>query len=156
MGSAQSIQVQPDLAPKKKTASYFVIDRLLASECSFLPETMLDRRITLGVLGDGLDKDCTHFLEGIRIGELPIARLHSFQEGPNFLQFEFENNIHLSVVGSKDKITYSLKTKQFSGTDPVHPVIANRFKPIGLPDASEEIDRLSKVFHLKETEERIQ
>ena len=122
------------------------IERIVASQCDYLPGNQTEYTIRVGVLGNA---DPTNPLshQAIRLGDSEAYRLHSFQEGTDSLTYTFEKNISLTLMRRRDSIVYNLKTPELDVTKEIYPVLVKMYKPIGM--ASDELDKMSGLFQMK-------
>ena len=122
------------------------IERVLASQCDFLPPNRLEDTIRVGVLGQ---KDPTNPLssQAIRLGDSEAYRLQSFQGTDTSLTYNFEKGVSLTLMKRRDSFVYNLKTPELDVTREIYPGLVKMYKPIGM--ASEELDKIGTLFQMK-------
>jgi hypothetical protein len=140
MGATSS---KSDTIPSSKDS--FLIDRTLAAECDFLPETV-EQVIRIGVFTGSTDKPNPLRQQGLRIGDGPIHTLKHCVEHTNGLEYQFEKDVTLSVFKREGAACYRLKTDALDVTRTIHPFLAKNFKTIGMREASAEVDKLVTVM----------
>jgi hypothetical protein len=124
----------------------FKIERILASNCDYLPPNRLEDTIRIGVIGRS-NPDNPLSSQAIRLGDSEAYRLQSFQDGKDSLTYNFEKGVCLTLMKRRDSIVYNLKTPEFDVTKEMNPSIVRIYKPIGL--ASEELDKIGELFQMK-------
>jgi hypothetical protein len=135
MGNIQSVAP----APKKK----FMVERIIAANCEFLPSE--EKNILIGVSGISRDEMNPLAHQAIRLGNSELYKLVNFQEGTSTLTYEFEKNVSLNIMRSKDKLIYNIKTPELHITREIDPMLVKFYKPIGM--ASAEFDKIEKLYH---------
>ncbi len=119
------------------------IERIIASECEYLPPNQMEQTLRVGVLG-GADPTNPLSNQAIRLGDSDAYRLQSFQSGTDSLTYTFEKGISLTLMKRRDSIVYNLKTPNLDVTKEIYPGLVKMYKPIGL--ASEELDKIGELF----------
>jgi hypothetical protein len=144
MGNAVVKQVAP--------ASYFLMDRILDANCSWLTQYQKkgvhENNVVLGVFNSKTEDSLSH--QGIRFGNSPIYQLKEFQIENNRHIYTFEKNVTLEVWHSPQYkcYYYTLVTPDFSHTGQLSPTIIGHFKKIDM--FSKEFDTLGDLFKITE------
>lgn len=134
MGAEQS-------APLKREPT-FLVERILAAECDFLPETS-SQAIIVGAVGSSQTTNNPLAKQGISIGNEPIRCLLSVSETNGSLSYTFENSTELRVFKRENgEVCYNLKTPSLNETRSISEPVRRRYKNIGLGDATLELDKL--------------
>jgi hypothetical protein len=137
MGNVQS-EVS---APRKM----LTVERIIAANCDFLPSE--DNNILIGVVGISRDETNPLAHQAIRIGNSDLYKLVNFQEGTSTLTYEFEKNVSLNIMRSKEKLIYNIQTPEIQITREVDPLLVKFYKPIGM--ASAELDKIDKLYRME-------
>lgn len=122
------------------------IERIIASECDFLPENTVENTIRVGVIGNSNPENPLSN-QAIRLGNSEAYRLQSFQDGKESLTYTFEKGVSLTLMKRRDSIVYNLKTPEINVTREVYPGILKMYKPIGM--VSDELDKMEQLFQMK-------
>ena len=125
-------------APTKR----FMVERIIVANCDFLPSE--EKNILIGVSGISRDEMNPLAHQAIRIGNSELYKLVNFQEGTSTLTYEFEKNVSLNIMRSKDTIIYNVKTPEIQITREADPLLIKFYKPIGM--ASAELDKIEKLY----------
>jgi len=133
--------VQSEVPPPKK--NFLLVERLIATNCDFLPDSAEDKNILIGVCGTSKDELNPLANQAIRLCN-NTHRLLNFQEGNSTLTYEFEKNVTLNIMRSENKIMYNIKTPDINVTREIHPSVVKLYKPIGV--ASVELDTIKKLY----------
>ena len=156
MGNSASASTAHISAAIEKTKSkYFIIDRLIAANCHFLPENANERTIRVGTIGSSKHVSNIGFEsqtnplgnQGIRIGDSPIYEMKSFVELPNTLIYKFENDVQLTIFKSRGRTCIHLKTPELDETIEVDPKVASFYKRIDM--AADELDKIEKIYKMQ-------
>lgn len=156
MGNTASIPTHHITTALEKTnARYFIIDRLLAANCHFLPENAHERSIRVGTIGSSKHVSNIGFEsktnplgnQGIRIGDSPIYEMKSFVELPNTLIYKFENDVEITVFKSRGKTCIHVKTPELDETIEIDPKVASFYKRIDM--AADELDKIEKIYKMQ-------
>jgi hypothetical protein len=156
MGNTASASTHHITATLEKTnATYFIIERLLAANCHFLPENANERSIRVGTIGSSRHvsnigfKSQTNPLgnQGIRIGDSPIYEMKSFIELPNTLIYKFENDVQVTIFKSRGRTCIHLKTPDLDETIEVDPKVARFYKRIDM--AADELDKIETIYKMQ-------
>ena len=130
---------------KKIVKDQFKIERILAGNCDFLPETAdADRNIRVGITSNKDDPLNPLGRQAIKIGNSDAFRLHSFTATPEQITYVFDKNVQLSIMKRRDSVVYSLKTPELDITREIDPTIRRLFKTIDMDSA--EIDRMKEYM----------
>jgi hypothetical protein len=143
MGQQQSTPGNTIALPNIELSPSFLVERILAAECDFLPETG-EQVIKVGAVGSPTMSANPLATQGIRIGSEPIRRMQSVSSCSTSLNFTFENNTELSLFKRPNyDVCYHLKTPRYNETRCISDPVRKRFKNIGLGDATVEIDKIA-------------
>lgn len=123
----------------------FLIDRLIAAECDFLPATT-EQAIRVGIFTSSEDILNPLSKQGIRIGDSDILTLKQCVEHKNALECQFEGNVYLNVFRREESVAYHLKTPTLDVTRTIDPIVVKHFKTIGIQDTSHELDKLAEIM----------
>ena len=121
------------------------VERIIAANCDFLPSE--DNNILIGVVGISRDETNPLAHQAIRIGNSDLYKLVNFQEGTSTLTYEFEKNVSLNIMRSKEKLIYNIQTPEIQITREVDPLLVKFYKPIGM--ASAEFDKIDKLYRME-------
>jgi hypothetical protein len=125
----------------------FLIERLVAAECDFLPVSdAVERNINVGIIAS-TDSQNPMANQAIRIGDGPVYRLKNFVEGPQQLFYRFEEDVTLTLMKNPEGLMYNLKTPTVDVTREIDPLVAKFFKPIGM--VSYELDKMGKLYRMQ-------
>jgi hypothetical protein len=130
--------------PKKR---FLMIERIIAANCDFLPDSYEDKNILIGIIGTSKDEANPLAHQAIRLGTDEPCKLVNFQEGITTLTYEFENNISLNIMRREDKIIYNIQTPDIHITREVDPILIKFYKPIGMD--STELDKINKLYRMQ-------
>ena len=156
MGNTASIPTHHITTALEKTnARYFIIDRLLAANCHFLPENANERTIRVGTIGSSRHVSKIGFEnqtnplgnQGIRIGDSPIYEMKSFVELPNTLIYKFENDVQVTIFKSRGRTCIHLKTPELDETIEVDPRVTSFYKTIDM--GADELDKIEKIYKMQ-------
>ena len=143
MGNSTSHISQVARTPVMKNC--FLIDRLIAAECDFLPAAA-EQVIRVGVFTSSEDTLNPLNKQGIRIGDGDILTMKQCVEYKDALECRFEQNVILNVFRRDDSVVYRLQTPTIDVTRTINPVVVKHFKTIGMRDASMELDKLGEIM----------
>ena len=142
MGAQQSRQ-NDLILPNFPLGRSFLVERILAAECDFLPETG-EQVIKVGAVGSPKGSNNPLSMQGIRIGSEPIKCLLAVSESNKGLQYKFEDDTELSLFKRDNhQVCYHLKTAIYNETRCISDPVRMRFKNIGIGDATMEIDKIA-------------
>jgi hypothetical protein len=143
MGARQSTPGNQFVLPQIELSPSFLVERILAAECDFLPETG-EQVIKVGAVGSPTMSANPLATQGIRIGSEPIRRLQAASSSDTSLNFTFEDNTELSLFKRPNyDVCYHLKTPRYNQTRCISEPVRKRFKDIGIGDATMEIDKIA-------------
>ena len=134
-------------APQAKSlipTTYFIIDRILAANCEFLPNHK-NPNITLGIHKNPTPENPLG-RQGIRIGDSEILSLKNFQKHETGILYEFDNSTSLNVfkrINGKEAC-FHLRTPTLNVTQQITPIIAKHFKDISCD--SKELDTIKEIL----------
>ena len=143
MGNTSSASAS--VTPTMKNA--FRIERLVVGLCDFLPETLHDRNIRVGLVPNpNVQNPLGH--QAIKIGETGPYRLQAFTETSTSLHYNFEENVSFTLMKRRESIVYQLKTPDMDITREVDPVVQRMYKTIGMGDTSQELDKIQTLYRM--------
>lgn len=129
----------------KMAKDQFKMERILAGNCDFLPETAdKDRNIRVGIISNKDEPLNPLGRQAIKIGNSDAFKLHSFTATPEQITYIFDKNVQLSIMKRRDSVVYNLKTPELDVTREIDPTIRRLFKTIDLDSA--EIDRMKEYM----------
>jgi len=143
MGAQQSSPNSQFILPPIAISPSFLVERILAAECDFLPESG-EQVIKVGAVGSPKGNGNPLSMQGIRIGSEPIKRLMSSSSSNSRIDYTFEDDTELSLFKRDNhQICYHLKTPKYNETRCISDPVRKRFKSIGVGDATMEIDKIA-------------
>jgi hypothetical protein len=109
-------------------------------------ERILDSEYQVYIGIASLDKGLTS--QVLRIGDYhsKYFRLQEFRQDENILYYYFENNVSMTLEKHGEYILMDIVGCKNEISKPLHPVIVKTYKPIGLSNMSNEIDKIYELF----------